>query len=63
MKSNWIGIGFSHHIVPLLSNTATRSAPPLDLRNPLRRPVDGDHAWVDEPWATIRREGKRCYPT
>jgi hypothetical protein len=25
MKSSWIGIGFSHHSVPSLSNTATRS--------------------------------------
>jgi hypothetical protein len=27
MKSAWIGIGFSHHNVPSLSNTATRSQP------------------------------------
>src|SRR5262249_18595744 len=27
MKSAWIGIGFSHHNVPSLSNTATRSLP------------------------------------
>jgi hypothetical protein len=26
MKSAWIGIGFSHHNVPSLSKTATRSA-------------------------------------
>src|SRR3954462_14160623 len=26
MKSSWIGIGFSHHRVPSLSNTATRSS-------------------------------------
>ena len=26
MKSAWIGIGFSHHSVPSLSNTATRSS-------------------------------------
>ena len=26
MKSSWIGIGFSHHNVPSLSNTATRSS-------------------------------------
>src|SRR5215216_7533635 len=26
MKSSWMGIGFSHHSVPSLSNTATRSA-------------------------------------
>src|SRR5215218_7349416 len=26
MKSSWIGIGFSHHSVPSLSKTATRSA-------------------------------------
>ena len=26
MKSSWIGIGFSHHKVPSLSNTATRSS-------------------------------------
>jgi hypothetical protein len=26
MKSNWMGIGFSHHSVPSLSNTATRSS-------------------------------------
>src|SRR3954465_4366424 len=26
MKSIWIGIGFSHHSVPSLSNTATRSS-------------------------------------
>src|SRR4051794_40279879 len=26
MKSSWIGIGFSHHSVPSLSNTATRSS-------------------------------------
>ncbi len=26
MKSSWTGIGFSHHSVPSLSNTATRSA-------------------------------------
>src|SRR5215218_10825723 len=26
MKSSWMGIGFSHHRVPSLSNTATRSA-------------------------------------
>src|SRR5450631_753914 len=26
MKSAWIGIGFSHHNVPSLSNTATRSS-------------------------------------
>ena len=26
MKSSWIGIGFSHHSVPSLSNAATRSA-------------------------------------
>ena len=26
MKSNWIGIGFSHQRVPSLSNTATRSS-------------------------------------
>ena len=26
MKSAWIGIGFSHHKVPSLSNTATRSS-------------------------------------
>ena len=25
MKFSWIGIGFSHHSVPSLSNTATRS--------------------------------------
>ena len=26
MKSSWIGMGFSHHSVPSLSNTATRSS-------------------------------------
>jgi hypothetical protein len=26
MKSSWIGIGFSHHKVPSLSKTATRSS-------------------------------------
>ena len=26
MKSAWIGIGFSHHSVPSLSKTATRSS-------------------------------------
>src|SRR4051794_17002102 len=26
MKSSWIGIGFSHHSVPSLSKTATRSS-------------------------------------
>ena len=26
MKSSWIGIGFSHHRVPSLSNTAMRSS-------------------------------------
>ena len=26
MKSAWIGIGFSHHKVPSLSNVATRSS-------------------------------------
>ena len=26
MKSSWIGIGFSHHSVPSLSNTATRGS-------------------------------------
>ena len=26
MKSSWIGIGFSHHNVPSLSKTATRSS-------------------------------------
>src|SRR5918994_465463 len=26
MKSSWMGIGFSHHSVPSLSNTATRSS-------------------------------------
>ena len=26
MKSAWIGSGFSHHSVPSLSNTATRSS-------------------------------------
>ena len=26
MKSSWMGIGFSHHSVPWLSNTATRSS-------------------------------------
>jgi hypothetical protein len=26
MKSSWIGIGFSHHSVPSLSNTAKRSS-------------------------------------
>jgi hypothetical protein len=26
MKSSWIGIGFSHHNVPSLSTTATRSS-------------------------------------
>jgi hypothetical protein len=26
MKSAWIGIGFSHHKVPSLSKTATRSS-------------------------------------
>jgi hypothetical protein len=26
MKSAWIGSGFSHHNVPSLSNTATRSS-------------------------------------
>ena len=26
MKSSWIGIGFSHHSVPSLSNTAMRSS-------------------------------------
>src|SRR3954451_21811331 len=26
MKSSWIGIGFSHHRVPSLSTTATRSS-------------------------------------
>jgi hypothetical protein len=25
MKSSWMGIGFSHHSVPSLSNAATRS--------------------------------------
>ena len=26
MKASWIGIGFSHHSVPSLSKTATRSS-------------------------------------
>src|SRR3954454_19643193 len=30
MKSNWIGMGFSHHSVPSLSNTATRSSTGTD---------------------------------
>ena len=39
MKSSWIGIGFSHHSVPSLSKTATRSSTGTGVTHPGRLPA------------------------
>src|SRR3954447_1014166 len=69
MKSSWIGIGFSHHRVPSLSKTATRSStgtpcsPHARLTNvmiaclvgPSRQVDSGSLAMVHPPLSTRHR--------
>ncbi len=40
MKSSWMGIGFSHHSVPSLSKTATRSSGGTNPESLRRDPPD-----------------------
>jgi hypothetical protein len=61
MKSSWIGIGYSHHSVPSLSNTAKRSSTGTgtDPSPPLTRATNstiacfaGPSRQLDSPSAT-----------
>ena len=58
MKSSWIGIGFSHHRVPSLSNTATRSSIGTagDPSSPLVRRTKSTIACFVGPSRHVERE-------
>jgi hypothetical protein len=64
MKSSWIGIGFSHHNVPSLSNTARRSAagiaPEAWTNSTIARFAVPSRQLGKEPCSAFVTAGRRC---